>query len=325
MTTVIDIQPQWFPDVVLTGFETRSINLASGRAVLIRQINPPAQGRAVLYVHGYSDYFFQSHLGDVFRDHGYAFYAIDLPGHGRATDPGQIPCFYRSVADFYPFLDAAITVIDAEQQQPWLVLHGHSAGGLVTSLYAAEGQHRDRIGALALNSPFFDFFIDRLTRASILLVMLIGRIQPTRIVGKLSPVYGESIYRGTGGEWNFDQRWKPVNGIPMRAGTARAILLAQRRLRRGLGIRCPIFIAHSARSAWPIAGSPEVHRADIVLDIAHMRRDGPKLGDDVTMVAIEGGIHDLALSAKPVREHYFKEMMSWLAEVGGVVTCAGDA
>jgi hypothetical protein len=27
MTTVIDIQPQWFPDVVLTGFETRSINL----------------------------------------------------------------------------------------------------------------------------------------------------------------------------------------------------------------------------------------------------------------------------------------------------------
>jgi alpha-beta hydrolase superfamily lysophospholipase len=54
-----------------------------------------------------------------------------------------------------------------------------------------------------------------------------------------------------------------------------------------------------------------------VLDIAHMRRDGPKLGDDVTMVAIEGGIHDLALSAKPVREHYFKEMMSWLTEVGG--------
>lgn len=315
ITTITTSREQWTPDTALAGFETRSINLRSGRAVLIRQINPPNQGRAVLYVHGYSDYFFQAHLADVFRAHGYAFYAIDLPGHGRAIEPDQIPCFYRDITEFYPFLDAAINLIDAEQQQPWLVLHGHSAGGLITALYAAEGQQRERIGALVLNSPFFDFFIDRVTRASIPLVMWLGRIQPTRVVGKLSPVYGESIYRGAGGEWEFDQRWKPVQGIPMRAGTARAVLLAQRRLRRGLGIRCPILIAHSARSAWPIAGSPEVGRADVVLDVAHMRRDGPCLGDDVTMIAIDGGLHDLALSPPSVREHYFREMMAWLAEV----------
>ncbi|WP_298816062.1 alpha/beta hydrolase [Chloroflexus sp.] len=308
-------QQQWLPDLALAGFETRPLDVAGGHAVLVRQCDPPRQGMAVLYVHGYSDYFFQSHLADVFRAHGYAFYAIDLPGHGRALQPNQIPCFYRAIADFYPFIDAAIDVIDAEHHRPWIVLHGHSAGGLVTALYAAEGGRRDRIGALALNSPFFDFMIDRVTRASIPLVMLLGRLQPTRIVGKLSPVYGETIYRGTGGEWEFDQRWKPVAGIPMRAGTARAILLAQRRLRRGLGIRCPILIAHSARSAWPTPGSPAIRQADIVLDVAHMRRDGPLLGDDVTMIAIEGGFHDLALSPQPARERYFAEMMGWLSDV----------
>lgn len=307
-------QQPWTPDTALAGFETLSLDLNGGHAVLIRQCAPPDTGKAVLYVHGYSDYFFQTHVADAFRAHGYAFYAIDLPGHGRAIQPGQIPCFYRDIAEFYPFIDAAIAVIDAAHNRPWLVLHGHSAGGLVTALYAAEGRRRDRIGALALNSPFFDFMIDRGTRASIPLVMLLGRWQPTRIVGKLSSVYGETIYRGASGEWDFDQRWKPVNGIPMRAGTARAILLAQRRLRRGLGIRCPILILHSARSAWPIPGSPEITRADIVLDVAHMRRDGPMLGDDVTMIAIEGGLHDLALSPKPVREQYFAELMGWLAE-----------
>ncbi|WP_322495865.1 alpha/beta hydrolase [Chloroflexus sp.] len=308
-------QQQWIPDPALAGFEILPLDLAGSRAVLVRQCDPPATGRAVLYVHGYSDYFFQTHVADVFRAHGYAFYAIDLPGHGRAIQPGQIPCFYRDIAEFYPFIDAAIAVIDTAHNRPWLVLHGHSAGGLVTALYAAEGSRRDRLGALALNSPFFDFMIDRVTRASIPLVMLLGRLKPTRIVGKLSSVYGETIYRGTGGEWEFDQRWKPINGIPMRAGTARAILLAQRRLRRGLGIRCPILILHSARSAWAIPGSPEITRADIVLDVAHMRRDGPLLGDDVTMIAIEGGLHDLALSPKPVREQYVAELMGWLEEV----------
>jgi alpha-beta hydrolase superfamily lysophospholipase len=315
MITAVLTQQQWRPDVALAGFEMRQLDVAGGRAVLVRRPHPNAAARAVLYVHGYSDYFFQTHLAEVFQAHGYAFYAIDLPGHGRAMQPHQIPCFYRDIAEFYPFIDAAIEIIDAEQHQPWLVLHGHSAGGLIAAMYAGEGQHRDRLGALVLNSPFFDFFIDPLTRASIPLVMLLGRWQPSRIVGKLSSVYGETIYRGARGEWEFDQRWKPINGIPMRAGTARAILLAQRRLRRGLGIRCPILIAHSARSAWPIPGSAEITKADIVLDVAHMRRDGPRLGDDVTMIAIEGGLHDLALSPAPVRERYFAEMMEWLDEV----------
>ena len=60
-------------------------------AVLVHQRGavPTAQGaprhdRAVLYLHGRNDYFFQTHLADAFLSAGYEFYALDLRTCGRA-------------------------------------------------------------------------------------------------------------------------------------------------------------------------------------------------------------------------------------------------
>lgn len=36
------------------------------------------------------------------------------------------------------------------------------------------------------------------------------------------------------------------------------------------------------------------------------------LGDDVTVVQIPGGVHDLALSASPAREEYLSTLTGWL-------------
>jgi alpha-beta hydrolase superfamily lysophospholipase len=48
-----------------------------------------------------------------------------------------------------------------------------------------------------------------------------------------------------------------------------------------------------------------------------MRRYGPGLGSNVTLVSIEGGLHDLALSPAPVREQVFHALFSWLDKVSG--------
>ena len=42
-----------------------------------------------------------------------------------------------------------------------------------------------------------------------------------------------------------------------------------------------------------------------------MDRWAPKLGPNVTRVKIEGGMHDLALSAPPVRAHMYQELFRW--------------
>ncbi|GAA3180448.1 hypothetical protein GCM10020255_074200 [Rhodococcus baikonurensis] len=44
--------------------------------------------RAVLYVHGFTDYFFQKHLAEHFAEQGYAFFALDLRKCGRSSSRG---------------------------------------------------------------------------------------------------------------------------------------------------------------------------------------------------------------------------------------------
>ena len=52
---------------------------AAGRA------SRPRHSRAVLYLHGRSDYFFQTHLAQAYLDAGFEFYALDLRACGRAV------------------------------------------------------------------------------------------------------------------------------------------------------------------------------------------------------------------------------------------------
>ena len=68
--------------------------------------NPAAT--AVLYLHGYTDYFFQRHLAEHFADLGYAFYALDLRKCGRSSRPGQTPHYTTDLARYDLELGLAI-------------------------------------------------------------------------------------------------------------------------------------------------------------------------------------------------------------------------
>jgi len=118
----------------------------------------------VLYVHGFIDYFFQRHMAERFAAEGYAFYALDLRKHGRSLRPHQHPNFCKNVAEYFADITRAIDEIGAP-----VLLAGHSTGGLVCSLYADEGEKRDALTALWLNSPFFEWRMPDWKRPSPLL------------------------------------------------------------------------------------------------------------------------------------------------------------
>jgi alpha-beta hydrolase superfamily lysophospholipase len=308
----------WEPDQALDGFEALTIALPPDdegpvAATLVRRRALEPRARAVLYIHGFIDYFFQAHLAEAYNAHGYDFYALDLRKYGRSLRPHQTPNYCRDLREYYPELEAAIGVIAEDEGHGWLLLNGHSTGGLLAALYAHEGALRERIDALFLNSPFFDLNLEPLARRFSPVVSGVGgRVPKLALGGAISPLYAQSIHRDHRGEWQFNLAWKPLAGFPAYAGWLRAITTGQRRVQAGLQIACPILIMHSARSLRSRAWSDELLRADGVLDVAHMRRYGPGLGRDVTMVAIEGGMHDLTLSAPPVRELVFRELFSWL-------------
>jgi len=312
--------PAWAPDAALPGFEAATLELPDDQegpvvATLVR-LRAPGAGRAVLYIHGFIDYFFQAHMAERYVAAGYDFYALDLRKHGRSLRPHQRPNFCRDLAEYFPEIDAALDVVAAETGGAPLLLNGHSTGGLLAALYAHAGARREHIAALFLNSPFFAFNKPAPLLRAVPAVARLGARLPYLRVDTLTPLYAQSVHRSHRGEWEFDLAWKPLAGFPVLAGWVRAVHLAQRRVAAGLAIERPVLVMHAARSLLAARWSEEFMRVDTVLNIADMRRLAPRLGPDVTVVAIEGGMHDLMLSAAPAREQVFAELFAWAEQAG---------
>jgi alpha-beta hydrolase superfamily lysophospholipase len=285
----------WQPDRLLPGFEALELEFPADYdgpvvATLVRLPAGEAPRGPVLYVHGFSDYFFQRHMAERFAAEGYAFYALDLRKHGRSLQPRQHPNFCKSIAEYYPEISAAIDTIGAP-----LLLAGHSTGGLVCSLYAHEGERRSRVQALWLNSPFLDWNLPDWRKVQLHLAAAIGRYYPFLNDPKaFRPEYTKALMA----EWDFDTRLKPKNGFPLYYGWLGAISDAFHKVHRGLAIECRVLAMHS-------------DEADIVLDWRHIARWSRALGRDVTVLAFPGGWHDLVCSPPGIREEVFRQLFAW--------------
>jgi alpha-beta hydrolase superfamily lysophospholipase len=298
----------YLPDE-LPGFEARTLALpreGDGElAVTLVRLSATRKtaGPAILYVHGFCDYFFQSFVAEAFVAAGFSFHAIDLRRYGRSLRPKNLPNFVRSLDEYFFELTWALESIEAEQGGPVLVL-AHSTGCLSTLLYAKRGRRRDLIQGLILNSPFLEFATKPPLRDLLPAVVALGAGAPRLpLPFSLGGTYGKSLHRSMSGEWDYDLKKKPLSGFAIRAGWVRAISLAHAEVKRGLNLALPILLMHSARS-YPPNGplTEEAHLADAVLDVEDMKRIGPGLGPAVELCSIPNGKHDLFLSRKEPRE-----------------------
>ncbi|WP_207782116.1 alpha/beta hydrolase [Phytoactinopolyspora limicola] len=282
-------------------------------ATLVRRVTDAPPGRAVLYVHGFVDYFFQTHLADAWADHGYHFYALDLRKYGRSLLPHQTPNYCTDLREYFEELDAAAHILREEHGHDTVVVMGHSTGGLITSLWAHERRHDGIVDALVLNSPWFDLNASWLSRVVLTQVIdVLGQFRPRRQVGSIAPHYGRSIHQDADGVWDYNLQWKPHEGFPVLAGWIRAVRRGQARLAQGLDITCPILVCCSDRSGDNKRWTPEITETDCVLDVEHIAARAVRLGPTVTITRIRGGIHDLALSADAAREQYLDTVFRWL-------------
>lgn len=295
--------------------------VAAGIAVtLVRRLCAAERGAgakaAVLYIHGFVDYFFQTELADFYNARGLDFYALDLRRHGRSLRPGQLPNFTLDVDEYLQDIDLAITTLRKTERVDWLMLNGHSTGGLVAALYAHRGAQRAHIKALFLNSPFLDMNLPAWQECLVEPVLAwLGKFFPHWRLPGLASVYGKSLHVAHHGLWQYRTDWKPIAGFPVYAGWFRAIHRAHAELEQGLDIACPCLLLHAANSFRAKAWTEASMSADVVLDVADMVRLAPHLGRQVERHAITGGIHDLVLSCPPVREQVWSLLATWLARV----------
>jgi len=302
----------WRDDPLGAGFQQATL----GAATLVRSVaRPPRPRAAFLHVHGYNDYFFQDHLARAVLDAGYAFYAVDLRHAGRSLRPGTVPHFVTDLAEYRPDLDAAVETVRRLEPGLPLVVHAHSTGGLTVSLWAHDRRaDPDRApDLLALDSPFLDLSGAWPWRSvSARLVEILGRRRPLAVLSTSPSMYATYQLRSNGGRWSFDTTLKRPEGLPARAGWLRAVLHGQAAVARGLDIACPVLVARSASSGRDSADNPLLDAQDTILDVVRIGRRAPLLGERVEQLVVDGGVHDLALSADGPRSTYLRGLFHWV-------------
>jgi alpha-beta hydrolase superfamily lysophospholipase len=311
----------WHPDF-LDGYESTDLPLPNAAragtepldvemvATLIRKVPAERHRRAVLYVHGWNDYFFQTHLADQLGDIGFDFYALDLRRYGRSLRRGQLRGFITDLDDYGDELGAAADLIAENHDQ--LVLMGHSTGGLITSLWAAKNP--GRIDALILNSPWLDLQSSAMVRAlGTPVIEALGSSLPTSVLRlRESGFYPRAVHSSLGGEWDYDLDLKLIPSAPVRVGWLRAILQGHQRVASGLHIEVPILVLASSRTEFARRWHEGLRTVDTVLDVEQIAKRAPRLGYCVTIVRIDEAMHDVILSAPNVRKVAFDEMSRWI-------------
>lgn len=287
-------------------------------ATLIRLPAVKASSSAVVYIHGYLDYYFQYHMGEYFANQGRNFYALDLRKYGRSWMKHQHFNYCRRLEEYFPEIDAAIDFAIADGNTD-ITLLGHSTGGLLSALYCAEGNRKAFVNRLILNSPFLEFntrwFVRKIAIPAAGAVS--GLFPYATVKSILSPNYFKSLHSSQYGEWDFDKELKPENAPPIYLAWLRAVRIAQKKVKKGLGIPVPVLVMFSARSSWHNKWNEEARVSDTILNVKHIMTYGERLGDNVTLEEVDDGMHDLVLSRPEVREKVLISMEYFIEKTSG--------
>lgn len=317
----------WDPDV-LPGYQQTTISLGADPdgegdlvATLVRPAEPDRNRHAVLAVHGYTDYFFNAELAAKFSERGFDFYALDLHKCGRSWRDGQTPHFTTDLSRYDTELERALAIIAHETGSAPVCVYGHSAGGLIVTLWLDRLRQRGAtdafgVSALILNSPFFDLHGPAILRTPPTAAALMGlaRVRKLKVVRRPKEGgYGTTLHRDYAGEFDYDLTWKPLGGFPITFGWINAIRRGHLRLHRGLDVGVPNLILRSDHSVVESPDPASIQTGDAVLDVRQIARwSGCVGGTHTTVAPIVDAKHDVFLSLSAPRTAAYVELDRWL-------------
>ena len=314
--------PQYQADILGEGYEQATLNFPDDyegkvTATLIRKKVSQSTNKAVLYIHGFIDYFFQTEMAEQFNQHGFDFYALDLRKYGRSILPHQKYYNIHEIAEYDAEITQALDIIGAEHHEN-VLLCGHSTGGLTTTLYVAHHPNHPLIKALWVNSPFYDFNMNPIKRAVGVpsLSRLAQKFPNLQFPSELNKWYTASLHKDLKGEWDFNLDWKKSSYPKVRISFIRAIYEAQKEIHQGVRVDVPVLVMHSHQTKNPRKWGKDAQSSDVILDVKDIQKYAKKIQGDVTIREIPNGVHDLVLSEKTVRDSVYQQLFSWLETKG---------
>ena len=290
-------------------------------ATLVRRGEPdPEAKHAVLLVHGFTDYFFNTDQADHAAARGFAVYGLDLHKCGRSWREGQTPHFTTDLARYDAELERALDVIASEAPTADILINGHSTGGLIVALWLDRVRRRGetarrRITGLVLNSPWLDLQGPAILRAGPTGVVIgaISRVRKTRVLRSTTEGgYGATLHREYGGDFEYNLAWKPIGGFPVTFGWLHAIRRAHAKVHRGLDVGVPNLILRSDHSVREVNDPNKIQRGDAVLDVKQIARWAGCIGNRTTVVPVTDAKHDVFLSVPESRQAAYRALDQWL-------------
>lgn len=267
----------------------------------------------VLYVHGWSDYFFQKELAHFWTERGAQFYALDLRKYGRSLREGQAAGYINDLAEYDLDIEHALNAMPDRTTGRRLVLLGHSTGGLILSLWV--NRNPGVASALILNSPWLEFQLSGVVRKLLSPLVDAGaRFRPHEATAQIDYGYyskAQQMIEGGTDVAHANEEWRPPLSMPVRRGWISAILEGHDQVEQGLDIDIPVCVMLSRRSVLPTRWSEELIRADSVINVTEVARAALHLGDTVTIGRIDGALHDIFISATRPRQEAFTRMERW--------------
>ena len=315
----------WVPDILGEPYEQLTLELGDDAegpvvATLVRAGVPasdaPLADVDVLYVHGWSDYFFQTALADFWTDLGARFFALDLRKYGRSMREGQTPGYVASLGEYDDDIAAALDAMGTAGLGRRLVVMGHSTGGLTLTLWAAR--HPGVVSAVVLNSPWLELQTGAIGRQALApLVSARAKFDPLGSHPVVDLGFYTRAQRGLGTLPESPDSWRPERGFPTHPGWFAAVLAGHATVAAGLDIDCPVLVLLSKGSTPPIQWSEAMTTTDSVLVVADIARAATRLGDRVSVVRVKDAIHDVMLSGAEPRARVFAALRAWL--IAGVL------
>ncbi|HEY3957481.1 MAG TPA: hypothetical protein VGM53_29290 [Streptosporangiaceae bacterium] len=269
-------------------------------AQLARRACPRPSRRAALYVHCLADPQVQPDLAGWYLQRGFHFYVADIrAARSRSRE--------ATLAEYFGCLDAAIRQVRQAEGNRVVLVSAHRAGAVIAALWCHERRAAGPAEALIMADPDFGPSQHWLYR-----LLAIG--QPA----------AASAPRGTAA-WTAQRR--PAAGTADGTRLPEVLPQAQRKLRRGLDISCPVLVL--SPSAVNVAvGRPSGQagavghlsgRASSVPGARYRAAPPARLGPHVTSLRLASAPPGLARPGRPrprpdqaARRSPYDELSRWL-------------
>ena len=121
-------------------------------ATVVTRADPGPYANAVVAVHGFTDYFFNTELVDFFAARGYRVYGQDLHKCGRSWRAGQTPHFTTDLSRYDRDLELAVQIARKRIQ----VVAGTGSNSTAEAIELSTGAQKAKADALLLVAPYYN-------------------------------------------------------------------------------------------------------------------------------------------------------------------------